>query len=173
MNKKGLTDFFAISRFEYILISNTLKFNSFLRLPTYLLKKVMECLFTRRELRLLDDLLPETKKNVRKGMIGQISRISKHNMAKDWHADDLVIQREALKIEMDRAKKHLKKKAKELGLELESVNFKKETKIKSAVDQDFNLSPPSPEKRQRKSSWEKRSKGSKSKGIPSSSSRSR
>lgn len=138
-----------------------------------LLKKVMECLFTRRELRLLDDLLPETKKNVRKGMIGQISRISKHNMAKDWHADDLVIQREALKIEMDRAKKHLKKKAKELGLELESVNFKKETKIKSAVDQDFNLSPPSPEKRQRKSSWEKRSKGSKSKGIPSSSSRSR
>ena len=173
MNKKGLTDFFAISRFEYILISNTLKFNSFLRLPTYLLKKVMECLFTRRELRLLDDLLPETKKNVRKGMIGQISRISKHNMAKDWHADDLVIQREALKIEMDRAKKHLKKKAKELGLELESVNFKKETKIKSAVDQDFSLSPPSPEKRQRKSSWEKRSKGSKSKGIPSSSSRSR
>ena len=133
----------------------------------------MECLFTRRELRLLDDLLPETKKNVRKGMIGQISRISKHNMAKDWHADDLVIQREALKIEMDRAKKHLKKKAKELGLELESVNFKKETKIKSAVDQDFNLSPPSPEKRQRKSSWEKRSKGFKSKGIPSSSSRSR
>ena len=42
----------------------------------------MECLFTKRELRLLDDLLPETKKNVRKGMIGQISRISKHNMAK-------------------------------------------------------------------------------------------
>ena len=129
----------------------------------------MECLFTRRELRLLDDLLPESKKNVRKGMIGQISRISKHNMAKDWHADDLVIQREALKIEMDRAKKHLKKKAKELGLELESVNFKKENKIKSA-EQEFNLSP-SLEKR-RENSWEKR-KGAKSKGMTGSSSRSR
>ena len=126
----------------------------------------MECLFTRRELRLLDDLLPETKKNVRKGMIGQIS---KHNFVKDWHADDLVIQREAVKIEMDRAKKHLKKKAKELGLELESVNFKKENKIKS-TDQELNLSP-SPEKR-RKSSWEKR-KGAKSKGMTGSSSRSR
>ena len=118
---------------------------------------------------MLDDLLPESKKNVRKGMIGQISRISKHNMAKDWHADDLVIQREALKVEMDRAKKHLKKKAKELGLELESVNFKKENKIKSAK-QEFNLSP-SLEKRREKS-WEKR-KGAKSKGMTGSSSRSR
>ena len=70
---------------------------------------------------------------------------------------------------MDRAKKHLKKKAKELGLELESVNFKKENKIKS-TDQELNLSP-APEKR-RKSSWEKR-KGAKSKGMAGSTSRSR
>ena len=36
-------------------------------------------------------------------MIRQFSKkVSKHNAAKDWHADDLVVQREALKLEMDR-----------------------------------------------------------------------
>ena len=94
----------------------------------------MECLFSKRELRLLDDLLPETNKNMRKGMIGQISKISKHNKAKDWHKDDLILQREALKLEMERAKKHLRKKAKELGLELEGVQFKKEKRRVADAD---------------------------------------
>ena len=93
----------------------------------------MECLFSKRELRLLDDLLPETNKNMRKGMIGQISKISKHNKAKDWHKDDLILQREALKLEMERAKKHLRKKAKELGLELEGVQFKKEKRREDSL----------------------------------------
>lgn len=50
------------------------------------IRKVMECVFTKRELRLLDDLLPEDSTNrrgVRPIMIRQFSRkISKHNMAK-------------------------------------------------------------------------------------------
>ena len=97
------------------------------------IRKIMECLFSKRELRLLDDLLPETNKNMRKGMIGQISKISKHNKAKDWHKDDLILQREALKLEMERAKKHLRKKAKELGLELEGVQFKKEKRREDSL----------------------------------------
>ena len=67
-------------------------------------------------------------------MIGQISKISKHNKAKDWHKDDLILQREALKLEMERAKKHLRKKAKELGLELEGVQFKKEKRRVADAD---------------------------------------
>ena len=66
-------------------------------------------------------------------MIGQISKISKHNKAKDWHKDDLILQREALKLEMERAKKHLRKKAKELGLELEGVQFKKEKRREDSL----------------------------------------
>ena len=32
------------------------------------IRKFMECIFTKRELRLLDDLLPESEKNIRKGL---------------------------------------------------------------------------------------------------------
>ena len=35
----------------------------------------MECLFSKRELRLLDDLLPESKKNVRKGMYSTLALV--------------------------------------------------------------------------------------------------
>ena len=31
------------------------------------IRKFMECIFSKRELRLLDDLLPESEKNIRKG----------------------------------------------------------------------------------------------------------
>ena len=32
------------------------------------IRKFMECIFSKRELRLLDDLLPESEKNIRKGL---------------------------------------------------------------------------------------------------------
>ena len=97
----------------------------------------MECLFTKRELRLLDDLLPESEKNLRQvkrqKMIRQFSRkISKHNMVKDWHMEDIEAKEEALKREKTLAKAVLKKKAKELGMEVESIAFK-EVKNKSKL----------------------------------------
>ena len=90
------------------------------------IRKIMECIFTKRELRLLDDLLPESDNNVRKGLkkdlkIRQFSRrISKHNIAKDWHAAVVVDDKqEAIK----REKAACKKKAKEIGFEVEGLNF--------------------------------------------------
>ena len=32
------------------------------------IRKFLECIFSKRELRLLDDLLPESEKNIRKGL---------------------------------------------------------------------------------------------------------
>ena len=37
------------------------------------IRKFMECIFTKRELRLLDDLLPESDENVRKGNLSNYS----------------------------------------------------------------------------------------------------
>ncbi len=100
------------------------------------IRKIMECIFTKRELRLLDDLLPESDENVRKGnrqklMIRQLSRkISKHNMVKEWNADDEETKEEVLKREKAMAKAALRKKAKELGLEVDAIMLK-EAKFKS------------------------------------------
>merc|ERR1712156_137450 len=55
------------------------------------IRKFMECIFTKRELRLLDDLLPESEKNVRKGgqrqtMMRQFSKkMGKNNT---WDPND-------------------------------------------------------------------------------------
>ena len=102
------------------------------------IRKCMECIFTKRELKLLDDLLPESNKNIRKGgrqkaMIRQLSKkISKHNMVKEWNgSSDIETKEEALKREKVAAKTALKKKAKELGLEVDQIVFK-DPKVKAS-----------------------------------------
>ena len=81
-------------------------------------------MFTKRELRLLDDLLPESDegKRRRRVMIRQFSRkiTSKQNMDKDIEVDDP----DRAKIDKELAKAALRKRAAELGLELDTLTFK-------------------------------------------------
>ncbi len=98
------------------------------------IRKFMECIFTKRELRLLDDLLPESDKNLRKGgrqaMIKQLSKKiagGKHHWSEN--ADDDVAaanKNEATLREKKEmiAKAALRERALDLGLEVENLSFK-------------------------------------------------
>lgn len=99
------------------------------------IRKVMECIFSKRELQLLDDLLPDCAggKNRRrqKPIMRQLSRkISKHSLAKlDWmnSSDSAALPS---KEDLLKAKKaRLRSQAKELGLELETISFKPKKKV--------------------------------------------
>ncbi len=70
-------------------------------------------------------------------MIRQLSRkISKHNMAKDWHADlddasfEGVNSAEYAKAEKEMAKAVLRKRAAELGIELDTLTFRSDKEKK-------------------------------------------
>ena len=76
------------------------------------IRKLMECVFHKRELRLLDDLLPESGKSRR--VLRKMS-----TRRKDWDDDNI---KNNLKAEQELAKAKLRKKAKELGLELEAIS---------------------------------------------------
>ena len=109
------------------------------------IRKVMECVFSKRELRLLDDLLPESNKNVRKGgrgpiMIKQFSR-KKQNKDKVADADQ----------ELKAYRAAWKKKAKEIGFEVEHLSLKPSSRKKPAAPTEA-VSPNAKMLRRRRSS---------------------
>jgi len=98
------------------------------------IRKFMECIFTKRELRLLDDLLPESDKNLRKGgrqaMIKQLSKKIAGGGKHHWSDadDDIAVvaanKNEAAILREKKAKAALRERALDLGLEVEHLSFK-------------------------------------------------
>lgn len=87
-----------------------------------LIRKMMECIFSKRELRLLDDLLPENNSYTRKGLL---MRKFSRNFNTEWSSDPDLREdlEDSTRMEREREKAVLRRRAKDLALEADTISF--------------------------------------------------